>query len=74
MLNRNHKNTESTYHFGLNLLFDDYMITSKFLCDGYLIDEDQKRSDQLIINALLCDDYVIGNQILFDEHLKKDKL
>lgn len=74
MLNRKHENMPVTYHFGLKILFDDYLTTSGFLCDGYVIGGTEKRFKPLIINAFLCDGYVSGSPILFDDHLIKEKL
>lgn len=39
------------FHFGLKTLFDDYLTTSGFLCDGYVIGGTKKRFKPLIINA-----------------------
>ncbi len=62
------------YHFGLKNLFDGYLTTSKFLCDGYVIGRTKHNYNLLIINAFLCDGYVIDSSILFDGHLIKEKL
>jgi len=48
MLNRNHENMPATYHFGLKILFDGYLIAT-----GYLI------PNTLIINDVLFDGYLI---------------
>jgi hypothetical protein len=37
MLNRNQENMPVIFHFGLKSLFDGYLITSKILCDGYVM-------------------------------------
>jgi len=70
----NQENMPVTYHFGLKTLFDGYLTTPKFLCDGYVIGGAKKRFKPLIINTFLCDSYVIGSLILFDGHLMKEKL
>lgn len=67
----NQENMPATYHFGLNALFDGYLTTLKFLCDGYVIDGNIKHIKTLIINAFLCDCNVIDRQILFDGYLIK---
>lgn len=59
----NRENMPVTYHFGL-----------KILCDGYVIDDANNQFNSLIINDFLCDAYVIGSPILFDGHLIKEKL
>jgi hypothetical protein len=74
MLNRNQENMPATYHFGLKTLFDGYLTTSEFLCDGYVIGGANNQFNSLIINEFLCDGYVIGSPILFDGHLIKEKL
>jgi hypothetical protein len=74
MLNRNQENMLVTYLFGLKTLFDGYLTTSEFLCDGYVIGGANNQFKSLIINAFLCDGYVIGSPILFDGHLIKEKL
>lgn len=33
----NQENMPATFHFGLKTLFDGYLTTPKFLCDGYVI-------------------------------------
>ena len=70
----NQENMPVTYHFGLKTLFDGYLTTSEFLCDGYVIGGTNHPFKLLIINAFLCDGYVIGSPILFDGHLIKVKL
>lgn len=74
MLNRNQENMPVTYLFGLKILFDGYLTTSEFLCDGYVIGGANNQFNSLIINDFLCDGYVIGSPILFDGHLTKEKL
>ena len=74
MLNRNKRNMPVTYHFGLKTLFDGFLTTAKFLCDGYVIDIATYLFKPLIISDFLCDGYVIGSPILFDGHLIKEKL
>ena len=54
----------ATYHFGLKILFDGYLTTSEFLCDGYVIDRAKQYCNCLNINDFLCDGYVIGSPIL----------
>lgn len=73
MLNRNQENMPVTYHFGLKILFDGYLTTSEFLCDGYVIGGVSHRLKSLIINDISCDGYVIGSPILFDNHLNMEK-
>jgi hypothetical protein len=63
-----------TYHFGLKTLFDGYLITAKFLCDGYVIGSSTQKFKSLIINDFLCDGYVIDSPFLFDGYLIKEKL
>lgn len=70
----NRENMPVTYHFGLKILFDGYLTSSEFLCDGYVIGGTKKRFMSLIINDFLCDGYVIDSPILFDGHLIKEKL
>ncbi len=70
----NRENMPVTYHFGLKTLFDVFLTTLEFLCDGYVIDYTKHRFKYLIINAFLCDGYVIGSPILFDSNLIKEKL
>lgn len=74
MLNRKHENMPAIYHFGLKILFDGYLTSSEFLCDGYVIGDTNNQHNTLIINHLLCDGYVISTPILFDGHLIKGKL
>lgn len=74
MLNRNQENMPVTYHFGLKILFDGYLTTSEFLCDGYVIGDANNQFNSLIIRGFLCDGYVIGSPILFDSHLIIEKL
>ncbi len=74
MLNRNQENMPVTYHFGLKTLFDGYLTTSEFLCDGYVIGGANNQLKSLIINSFSCDGYVIGSPILFGGHLIKEKL
>lgn len=74
MLNRYQENMPVTYHFGLKPLFDGYLTTSKFLCDGYVIGGANNQFSSLIINTFLCDGNVIGSPILFDDHLIIEKL
>jgi hypothetical protein len=38
MLNRNQENMPATYHFGLKVFFEGYLINKKLLCDGYVMD------------------------------------
>lgn len=73
MLNINQENMPVTYHFGLKTLFDGYLTTLEFLCDGYVMGGAKKRFKPLIINTFLCDSYVISTPILFDNHLIKEK-
>lgn len=49
-------------------------MTSKFLCDGYVIENTPSNLKALIINAILCDGYVIGKQILCGGYLIEQKL
>ena len=65
----NQENMPVTYHFGLKPLFDSYLTTSEFLCDGYVIDLNKRNHKALIINDILCDGYVIGSPILCDGYL-----
>lgn len=58
-----------THHFGLNSLFDGYLITSKILCDGYVIRKPNQKHNALNINSFLCDGYVIAANFLFDGYL-----
>jgi hypothetical protein len=74
MLNRIKKNIPVSYYFGLKTLFDGFLTTAKFLCNGYVIDVATHPINPLIINTFLCDGYVIGSPILFDGHLIKEKL
>ena len=74
MINRNQENMQVISHFGLKILFDGYLMTTKFLCDGYVIGSTQLIAKLLIINGFLCDGYVINKPILFDGHLIKEKL
>jgi hypothetical protein len=74
MLIRNQENMPVTYHFGLKTLFDGYLNTSEFLCDGYVIGGANHRLKSLINNSFLCNGFVIGSPILFDGHLIKEKL
>lgn len=67
----NHQNMSTTYHFGLKALFDGYLMTFKFLCDGYVTGSTYKKYNLLIIRFFLCDSYVISSPILFDGHLIK---
>jgi hypothetical protein len=60
----NQENMPVTYHFGLKSLFDGYLTTSEFLCDGYVIGDANNQFKSLIFNAFLCDGYVIGSPIL----------
>ena len=70
----NQENMPVTYHFGLKTLFDGYLTSSEFLCDGYVIGNVNNEYKSLISNAFLCDGYVINTPILFDGHLIKEKL
>ena len=70
----NRENTLVTFHFGHKILFDGYLMTSEFLCDGHVIDGTKRRSISLIINSFLCDGYVIDSPISFDSYLIKKKL
>ena len=74
MLNRNQENMPVTYLFGLKSLFDGYLTTSEFLCDGYVTGGANNQFNSMIINDFLCDDYVIGSPFLFGGHLIKEKL
>lgn len=67
----NQENMPATYHFRLKILFDGYLTTSEFLCDGYVIGGAKNQLKMLIINDFLCDAYVIGSPILFDGYLIK---
>lgn len=71
MLNRNQGNRPATSHFGLKNLFDGYLMPSRFLCYGYVIDGGVINFKSLIINDFLCAGYVIGSLFLFDGHLIK---
>lgn len=68
----NRENMPAIYHFGLKSLFDNYLTTSKFLCDGYVIGAVVRLLKTLNVNIFLCDGYVIGSPILFDGHLIKE--
>lgn len=70
----NQENMPVTYLFGLKTLFDGYLTSSEFLCDGYVIGDTNNQPNSLIFNNFLCDGYVIGSPILFDSHLIKEKL
>jgi len=74
MLNRKDGNTEVMHHFGLKILFDGYLIASKFLCDGYVIGDIPYNCKSFFISYFLCDDYVIVEQALFNSHLIKQTL
>jgi hypothetical protein len=74
MLNRNQENKQVMFPIGLKILFDGYLTSSEFLCDGYVIGGTNNQFKSLIINVFLCDGYVIGSPILFDGHLIKEKL
>lgn len=50
MLNIKTENMPATFHFGLKILFDDYLTSSEFLCDGYVIGGANIRPNKLIIN------------------------
>ena len=50
MLNRNLENMPATCHFGLKTLFNSYLTTSEFLCDGYVIGGTKERCISLKIN------------------------
>jgi len=63
-----------TYRFGLKPLFDGYLTTWEFLCDGYVITQPIHHVKSLIFNAFLCDGYVIGYPILFNGYLIKEEL
>jgi hypothetical protein len=52
MLNRNHENMPATYHFGLKILFDGYLIAT-----GYSI------PNTLIFNGFLFDSYLIKEKL-----------
>jgi hypothetical protein len=69
----NQENMQVTSRFGLKSLFDGYLITSKILCDGYVMGSTQTKAKSLITNDFLCDGYVIDEQILFDVNLIKQK-
>lgn len=58
MLNRKHENMPVTYHFGLKILFDGYLIGKSFL---NLI--------ALKINDFLFDAYLINSRILCDGYV-----
>ncbi len=70
----NRKNMLVTYYFGHKILFDGYLTTSEFLCDGYVTGSVNNKFNSPIINTFLFDGYVIGSPILFDGHLIKEKL
>jgi hypothetical protein len=69
MLNKNQENMPVTYHFGLKILFDGYLTTSEFLCDGYVIGGPNNQFKSLKINAFLCDGYVTTGNFLFNGYL-----
>ena len=49
------------FHFGLNILFDNRLITPEFLCDSYVIVEPTNHVNQMIYSSFLCDGHVIGS-------------
>lgn len=57
----NQEDMPVAYHFGLKTLFDGYLTTSEFLCDGYVIGGANNQFKSLIINVSLCDGNVIGS-------------
>jgi len=67
----NQENMQAMFRIGLKTLFDGYLTTSEFLCDGYVIGGANNQFKSLIINYFLCDGYVIDSPLLFDGHLIK---
>jgi hypothetical protein len=60
---------QAMFHFGRKFLFDGYLIASKILCDGYVINKACSNCKSLIIMIYLCDGYVIKGNFLFDGYL-----
>jgi len=48
----NQENMPVIFHFGPESLFDGYLITSKILCDGYVMGSTQIKAKSFIINDL----------------------
>ncbi len=67
----NQENMQAMFRIGLKTLFDGYLTTSEFLCDGYVIGGANNQFKSLIINYFSCDGYVIDSPLLFDGHLIK---
>lgn len=61
ILKVNQENMQVMFPIGLKALFDGYLMPSRFLCYGYVIDGGVINFKSLIINDFLCDDYVIGS-------------
>ena len=56
----NQENMPATYHFGLKILFDGCLITSKILCDGYVITNEKRARDNFPEEAVFCPQKLAG--------------
>jgi hypothetical protein len=57
--------------WGLKTLWNGYLTTTEFLCDGHVMERLAYSFKLLIFNYFLCNGYVISNLILFDGYLIK---